>query len=92
MPKPLSTLVLLVKRAGETVLKLLARVRGGLPCNEPAPRIIETINLDSEPERQQVYVGQADLTLKREFEGLFRSVTSVGRWRRGHRSSPSPAL
>jgi hypothetical protein len=45
-------------------------IRGGLPCYEPEPRIVQAIKLDSEPERQPE-CGHANLTLKKEFESLF---------------------
>jgi hypothetical protein len=34
-------------------------IRGGLPCYEPEPRIVQTIKLASEPERQpdRTYAG-----------------------------------
>jgi len=44
-------------------------IREGSPCFEPEPRIVQTIKLDLEPE--QLTVGNADLTLRKEFENLF---------------------
>ena len=41
-----------------------------LPCYESEPRIIQTIKLDGETE-WQIDRSCADLTLKKEFEGLF---------------------
>jgi hypothetical protein len=51
-------------------------IRGGLPCYEPEPRIVQTIKLDSETERQPDR-GCADLTLKREFESLFEQLSRL---------------
>jgi hypothetical protein len=45
-------------------------IRGGLPCYEPEPHIIQTIKLNEETERQ-IDRRCADLTLKKEFESLF---------------------
>ena len=52
-------------------------IRGGLPCYEPEPRIVQAIKLGSEPERQADR-GCADLTLKKEFEGLFDQLSRLG--------------
>jgi hypothetical protein len=52
-------------------------IRGGLPCYEPEPRIVQAIKLDSEPERQPDD-GNADLTLKKEFESLFDQLSRLG--------------
>jgi hypothetical protein len=54
-------------------------IRGGFPCYDPEPRIVQAIKLDSEPERQPD-PGCADLTLKKEFESLFEQL---GRLRDG---------
>lgn len=51
-------------------------IRGGLPCNDPEPRIVETIKLDSAPERQPDRMG-ADLTLKKEFQSLFDQLSRL---------------
>ena len=51
-------------------------IRGGLPCYEPEPRIVQAIKLDSEPERQP-HDGQGDLTLKKEFESLFNQLSRL---------------
>jgi hypothetical protein len=48
-------------------------IRGGLPCYEPEPRIVQTIKLDSEFERQPSH-SHADLTLRKEFESLFEQL------------------
>jgi hypothetical protein len=50
-------------------------IRGGLPCYEPEPRIIQAIKLDSEPERQPDR--NADLTLRKEFETLFEQLSRL---------------
>ena len=47
-----------------TIQRLL--IRGGLPCCDPEPRIVQSIKLGSEPE-QQPDRSCADLTLKKEF-------------------------
>jgi hypothetical protein len=52
-------------------------IRGGLPCFDPEPRIVQAIKLDSEPE-QQPDGGHADLTLKKEFESLFDQLSRLG--------------
>jgi hypothetical protein len=52
-------------------------IRGGLPCYEPRPRIVQTIKLGSEPERQPNR-SYADLTLKKEFESLFDQLSRLG--------------
>lgn len=51
-------------------------IRGGLPCYEPEPRIVQAIKLNSEPERQPNR-GCADLMLKREFETLFDQLSRL---------------
>jgi hypothetical protein len=52
-------------------------IREGLPCYEPEPRIVQSIKLDSEPDRQPDR-GYADLTLKKEFESLFDQLSRLG--------------
>jgi hypothetical protein len=53
-------------------------IRGGLPCYEPEPRIVQAIKLDSELERQpDDGDGDADLTLKKEFESLFDQLSRL---------------
>jgi hypothetical protein len=52
-------------------------IRGGLPCYEPEPRIVQAIKLDSEPQWQPER-GHADLTLKKEFESLFDQLSRLG--------------
>lgn len=52
-------------------------IRGGLPCYETEPRIVQTIKLDSPSERQPDR-GYADLTLKKEFESLFDQLSRLG--------------
>jgi len=65
----------IIEALGFGVIERLA-IRGGLPCYEPGPRIIQTIKLDSEPERQSDG-GHADLTLKKEFESLFNQLSRL---------------
>ena|ERR1035438_1703085 len=52
-------------------------IRGGLPRFEPEPRIVQTIKLDSEPERQPEG-GDPDCTLKKEFVSLFDQLGQLG--------------
>jgi hypothetical protein len=52
-------------------------IRGGLPCYDPEPRIVQTIKLSSETERQPDR-GYTDLTLKKEFERLFDQLSRLG--------------
>jgi hypothetical protein len=52
-------------------------IRGGLPCYEPEPRIVQAIKLDCEPGRQP-NPSSADLTLKKEFESLFDQLSRLG--------------
>jgi hypothetical protein len=52
-------------------------IRGGLPCFDPEPRIVQAIKLDSEPERKPDR-SCADLTLKKEFESLFDQLSRLG--------------
>src|SRR5205807_2664211 len=52
------------------------RIRGGLPCYEPQPRIIQTIKLDTEPPARQAD-DHAVLTLKKEFENLFNQLSRL---------------
>jgi hypothetical protein len=51
-------------------------IRGGLPCFEPEPRIIQSVKLGSEPERQPDR-GDGGLTLKKEFERLFVQLSRL---------------
>lgn len=52
-------------------------IRGGSPCYEPEPNIVQAIKLDSEPERQPDR-SNADLTLKKHFESLFDQLSRLG--------------
>jgi hypothetical protein len=51
-------------------------VRGGSPCYELEPRIVQAIKLDSAPQRKPDD-GHADLTLKKEFENLFNRLSRL---------------
>jgi len=53
------------------------RIRGGSPCYEPEPRIVQMVKLDSNQERQ-LAGGRADLTLKKEFVCLFDQLSRLG--------------
>jgi len=52
-------------------------IRGGLPCYEPEPVVVQVIKLDSEPPGQPE-PDDADLTLKKEFESLFNQLLALG--------------
>jgi hypothetical protein len=52
-------------------------IRGGKPCFERAPRIVQEIKIDSEPQRRSDH-GGADLTLKKQFETLFDQLSQLG--------------
>ena len=69
-------LVEIIEALGFGIIEHLS-IRGGLPCFEPEPRIVQTIKLDSEPEQQPDRVS-ADLTLKKEFESLFDQLSRLG--------------
>ena len=51
-------------------------IRGGLPCYERGPGIVQTIKLDSAPERPPD-CKESDLTLKIEFERLFGRLSQL---------------
>ena len=51
-------------------------IRGGLPCYDREPRIVQAIKLDSEPDRQPDR-SCIDLTLKKEFESLFDQLSRL---------------
>src|ERR1039458_4873066 len=51
-------------------------IRGGLPCYEPEPRIVQAIKLDSEAGRQPDR-SCADLTLGKEFVSLFDQLSRL---------------
>ena len=50
--------------------------RGGLPCIEPKPRIVQTIKLDARQEGNSHH-SSADLTLKRAFDNLFETLAQL---------------
>ena len=52
-------------------------IRGGSPCYQPEPRIVQAIKLDSGPQEQPDH-SDADLTLKKEFESLFDQLSRLG--------------
>jgi hypothetical protein len=66
----------IIEALGFGVIERLS-IRGGLPCYEPEPRIVQTIKLDSDPERQPDDV-HTNLTLKKEFETLFDQLSRLG--------------
>lgn len=51
-------------------------LRGGLPCYDPEPRIVQAIKLDSDPEPQPDR--GSELTLTKEFETLFDQLGRLG--------------
>jgi hypothetical protein len=52
-------------------------IRGGFPCYEREPRLLQTIKLDLEPNRQTDR-SCPDLTLKQEFESMFDQLSGLG--------------
>ena len=69
-------IVEIIEALGFGVIQRLS-IRGGLLCFEPEPQIVQTIKLDSEPERQAEH-GHPDLTLRKEFDGLFDQLARLG--------------
>jgi hypothetical protein len=65
----------IIEALGFGVIERLS-IRCGLPCYEPETRIMQTIKLDSEPERQPD-LRSADLTLKKEFESLLDQLSRL---------------
>jgi hypothetical protein len=61
--------VKVIEALGFGVIERLS-IRGGLPCFEPEPRIVQAIKLDAQPLRDADN-GHSDLTLKKEFANLF---------------------
>lgn len=66
-------IVEIIETLGFGVIERLL-IRNGLPCYDPEARIVQTIKLDSGPERQPDR-SCADLTLKKEFESLFYQLS-----------------
>ena len=54
-------------------------IQHGKPCFEQLPRVVQEIKLGSESERQdrQPDPSNADATLKKEFERLFRQLSQL---------------
>jgi hypothetical protein len=52
-------------------------IRGGLPCFEPEPRIIQTLKLDSEGERRSCG-GPPEGTPKMQFARVFDELSRLG--------------
>jgi len=52
-------------------------IRGGFPCYEREPRLLQTIKLDLDPHRQ-LDRSCVDFTLKQEFESLFDQLRRLG--------------
>jgi hypothetical protein len=51
-------------------------IRGGLPCYDHEPRIVQAIKLDSVPQQQPGH-SHADSTLKQEFDILFNQLSRL---------------
>jgi hypothetical protein len=66
----------IIERLGFGVIQGL-HIRKGQPCDDPAPKIVQSIKLDSAPERQ-LDCSCTDLTLAREFESLFDYLSRLG--------------
>jgi hypothetical protein len=66
----------IIEALGFGVIEHLA-IRCGLPHFEPKPRIVQAIKLDFGPEPKPDS-GQADVTLKKEFEVLFDQLNQLG--------------
>jgi hypothetical protein len=66
----------IIEALGFGVIECLL-IRGGLPCYEPGPRIVQSIKVNCEPERQPE-PSSADLALKKEFESLFVQLSRLG--------------
>ncbi len=65
----------IIEALGFGVIERL-RIRGGLPCYEPEPRVVQAIKLDSESKGKPAD-GHAELTLKKEFEHLFNQLSQL---------------
>jgi hypothetical protein len=65
----------IIEALGFGIIERLS-IRGGVPCYNPEPRIVQAIKLVSGPERQPDR-SRADLTLKKDFEGLFDQLTQL---------------
>jgi hypothetical protein len=65
----------IIEALGFGVIERLS-IRGGLPCFEPEPRIVQAIKLDSAPHGPVDHV-EADLTLGKEFESLFDQLSRL---------------
>lgn len=66
----------IIQALGFGVIERLS-IRGGLPCFDPEPRIVQEIKLGLEHVCRPGG-GDADLTLKREFESLFDQLKRLG--------------
>jgi hypothetical protein len=68
-------MVEIIETLGFGVIERLL-IRGGLPCYEPEPRIVQSVKFDSEVQRQSDR-SNPDLTLKKEFETLFDQLNQL---------------
>jgi hypothetical protein len=66
----------IIEALGFGVIERLS-IRGGLPCYEQEPHIVQSIKLDSESEAPPDR-SYPDLTLKKEFESLFDQLKRLG--------------
>jgi len=65
-----------IEALGFGVIERLS-IRGGLPCYEPEPRIVQAIKLGSESGRQPDR-SRDDLMLPKEFVSLFDQLSRLG--------------
>jgi len=68
-------IVEIVEALGFGVIEHLS-IRGGVPSYDPAPRVVQSLKLDSELERQPDR-SAADVTLKTAFEKLFEQLSRL---------------
>jgi hypothetical protein len=66
----------IIEALGFGVIERLS-IRGGLPCYEQEPHLIQAIKLDSEPPGQPD-CDDDDLTLRKEFVSLFDQLSRLG--------------
>ena len=78
MPKPalVPSQAWIVETCGALGFGVIERlaIRGGLPCFEPEPRIIQTVKLDSDSEHQ---THPAEGTPKKQFSRLFEELSRL---------------
>ena len=67
--------VQIIEKLGFGVIQGL-HIRGGQPCYDPAPKIVQSIKLHSEAKRQPDFA-PIDFKLKNEFIILFRRLSEL---------------